>query len=74
LEDVKNNKFLEKEKQAENARREREKQRIQEIAKRNRERNERAQSTQIDKLSNFGEIQTNKSLNPNEATGSEIAA
>lgn len=73
LEDVKNNKFLEKEKQAENARREREKQRIQEIAKRNRERNERAQSTRRMDMLNIGEVQT-KSMDPNSATWPEIAA
>ena len=73
LEDVKNNKFLERERQAENARKERERLRIQEIAKRNRERNERAQSLRkMDKL-NIGEVQT-KSMDPNSATWPEIAA
>jgi len=67
LEDVKNNKFLEKEKQAENARKQREKQRIQEIAKRNRERNERVQSSRKMDMLNIGEVQT-KSIDPNSAT------
>ncbi len=73
LEDVKNNKFLEKEKQAENARKEREKARIQEIAKRNKERNERTQSSRRMDMLNFGEVQT-KSMDPNSATWPEIAA
>jgi hypothetical protein len=64
---VKNNKFLEKEKQAENARKEREKARIQEIAKRNKERNERTQSSRRMDMLNFGEVQT-KSMDPNSAT------
>lgn len=73
LEEVKNNKFIEKEKQAENARKKRVKLRIQEIAKRNRERNERAQSLRrMDKL-NIGEVQT-KSIDLNSATWPEIAA
>ena len=74
LETVKNNKFVEKEKKAENARKQREKQRVTEIAQRNKERNERLQSIpKFDKNTKIDGLQS-KSLNPNSASWVEIAA
>ncbi len=72
---IKHKEFLETERKLEEKRKERDFKRRQEAARRNRERNERLQATQrIDRQSNFGEIQTNKSFNPNQATWPEIAA
>ena len=65
--------FLEIEKKLEEEKMKRDLKRRQEIAKINRERNERAQSTRRMDMLNIGEVQT-KSMDPNSATWPEIAA
>lgn len=68
------NRFLEREKKAEQERKEREEKRRQEIARRNKELNERNQHTsQIEEKNDNNETQT-KSLNLNTATWAELAA
>ena len=74
LETVQDNKYIELERKAELARLERDKQRRKTIAERNRERNNRLRSApKMEKWFNIDESQA-KSLDPNNATWSEIAA